>query len=285
MRRLFLILMILSFALSANAEGGELLQTDTLKMQSGKSSGFQVKNRFLPTRKRIDREINKNVFAYKGELAVGLTASYGTITSGDSDILAVLENINASGSITTIAPFMSYFVSDNMSIGVRLGYTNISGKLNNMDVNLGSQNDVGISIPSIDLSSSSMRGSFFLRNYAPIDAAGRFGVFSEIEASVGVTNNKFGFRSGEDSPTNYTNSESLTVKLWFNPGVAVYMFPNVCATISFGMGGFKYTSVKQFDEQGKQSGSRDFSKLRFRLNLADIHFGLNVHLWAKNKKK
>lgn len=277
--------MALCFALSAHAEVSELLHSDSLKMQSGKSSGFQVKNRFLPTRKRIDREINRNVFAYKGELAVGLTASYGTITSEDSDILAILENINASGSVTTIAPFMSYFIADNMSVGVRLGYTNISGKLNNMDVNLGSQNDVGISIPWIDVNSSSMRGSLFLRNYTPIDAAGRFGVFSEVEASVGITNNKFGFRSGEDSPTNYTNSESLTVKLWFNPGLAVYMFPNVCATISFGMGGFKYTSVKQFDEQGKQSGSRDFSKLRFRLNLADIHFGLNIHLWAKNKKK
>ena len=240
-------------------------------------------NRFMPTRKRIDREINKNVFAYKGELALGLTASYGTLSSDNSDIFAILENINASGSITTISPFISYFVANNTSIGVRLGYTNMGGKMDNMDVNLGEQNDVDITIPWIDLSSNSMRVSAFLRNYTSIEEAGRFGVFSEIEASYAFGNNSFAFRSGDDNPVKYTDSESATVKVWFNPGVAVYMFPNVCATISFGMGGFKYTSVKQFDETGEQTGKRTSSKLRFRLNLADIHFGLNIHLWGKNK--
>ena len=83
----------------------------------------------------------------------------------------------------------------------------------------------------------------------------------------------------------YNDSKSTTVKLWFNPGVAVYMFPNVCATVSFGMGGFKYTTVKQYDQDGNPTGERDISKLRFRLNLTDIHFGMNIHLWAKKYNK
>ena len=237
----------------------------------------------MPSSKRIDREINKNVFAYKGELALGLTASYGTLSSDNSDILAVLENVNASGSVTTLSPFVSYFIANNMSVGVRLGYTNMNGKVDNMDLNLGSQNDVGITVPWVNLSNNTLRMSAFLRNYAPIDEAGRFGVFSEIEASYALGNNSLAFRSGDDNPTSYTKSESATFKLWFNPGVAVYMFPNVCATISFGMGGFKYTSIKQYGDAGEQTGSRSSSKLRFRLNLADISFGMNIHLWGKNK--
>ena len=246
-------------------------------------TGFVTKNRFMPTRKRVDREIKKNVFAYKGELALGLTASYGTLTSEDSDILALLENVNASGYVTTISPFVSYFIADNMSVGVRMGYTNMGGKLDNMDVNLGSGGDIAIAIPWVDLSSNTLRMSAFMRNYASIDAAGRFGVFSEIEASYAFGNNSFAFRSGEESTTSYNDSQSATIKLSFNPGLAVYMFPNVCATISFGMGGFKYTKVKQFDDTGAQTGERTQSKLQFRLNLADIHFGLNIHLWGKNK--
>ena len=39
-----------------------------------------------------------------------------------------------------------------------------------------------------------------------------------------------------------------------------------------------------YDENGNLTGTRDTSKLRFRLNLADINFGLNIHLWNKNKK-
>lgn len=121
-----------------------------------------------------------------------------------------------------------------------------------------------------------------MRNYAAIDRAGRFGVFSELEASYAMGENQLAFRSGDD-PMKFTDSRNTTVKLWFNPGVAVYMFPNVCATVSFGMGGFKYTSIKQYDAEGVQTGSRTISKLRFRLNVADIHFGMNIHLWSKKR--
>lgn len=276
MKKFLLLIMLFGFALPLMA------QEATVKGDT--TGGMATIKRFMPIRNRIDREIKKNVFAYKGELALGLTASYGTLTSEDSDILAVLENINASGSVTTISPYVSYFIADNMSVGVRIGYTNMDGKLDNMDVNLGSGGDIAIAIPWVDMSSNTLRMSAFLRNYTSIDEAGRFGVFSEIEASYAFGNNSFAFRSNADNPTSYNDSQSATVKLWFNPGLAVYMFPNVCATISFGMGGFKYTKIKQYDETGTLTGERSLSKLRFRLNLADIHFGLNIHLWSKNRK-
>lgn len=276
MKKFLLLIMLFGFALPLMA------QEATVKGDT--TGGMATIKRFMPIRNRIDREIKKNVFAYKGELALGLTASYGTLTSEDSDILAVLENINASGSVTTISPYVSYFIADNMSVGVRIGYTNMDGKLDNMDVNLGSGGDIAIAIPWVDMSSNTLRMSAFLRNYTSIDEAGRFGVFSEIEASYAFGNNSFAFRSNADNPTSYNDSQSATVKLWFNPGLAVYMFPNVCATISFGMGGFKYTKIKQSDETGTLTGERSLSKLRFRLNLADIHFGLNIHLWSKNRK-
>lgn len=276
MKKFLLLIMLFGVALPLMA------QEATVKGDT--TGGLATIKRFMPIRNRIDREIKKNVFAYKGELALGLTASYGTLTSEDSDILAVLENINASGSVTTISPYVSYFIADNMSVGVRMGYTNMDGKLDNMDVNLGSGGDIAIAIPWVDMSSNTLRMSAFLRNYTSIDEAGRFGVFSEIEASYAFGNNSFAFRSNADNPTSYNDSQSATVKLWFNPGLAVYMFPNVCATISFGMGGFKYTKIKQYDETGTLTGERSLSKLRFRLNLADIHFGLNIHLWSKNRK-
>lgn len=280
MKRLFLLTIMLGLVTSAVAQGDMV----SLQQPDKTSDVMQTKKRFMPTGKRIDREINKNVFAYKGELALGLTASYGTLTSDNSDIFAILEQINASGFVTTVSPFVSYFVANNTSIGLRLGYTHMGGKLDNMDINLGEQNDVSISIPWVNLANNTVCMSAFLRNYASIDEAGRFGVFSEIEASYAFGSNEFSFRSGDEEQPTYTDSKNMTIKLWFNPGLAVYMFPNVCATISFGMGGFKYSSVKQYDENGNLTGTRDTSKLRFRLNLADINFGLNIHLWNKNKK-
>ena len=87
-------------------------------------SPVRRKQRFLPMKRRIDREINKIKFAYAGEIALGLTVSYGTLSSDDTDYLLILDNLNLNGSIFTINPSVGYFFKDNMSAGVRFGYAN-----------------------------------------------------------------------------------------------------------------------------------------------------------------
>ena len=78
-------------------------------------SPVRRKQRFLPMKRRIDREINKIKFAYAGEIALGLTVSYGTLSSDDTDYLLILDNLNLNGSIFTINPSVGYFFKDNMS--------------------------------------------------------------------------------------------------------------------------------------------------------------------------
>lgn len=243
--------------------------------------GMRLKKRFLPTSRRIDREINKNRFVFKGETMCGLTVSYGTLSTEDADMFPFFENIDLSGNITTVNPFVGYFYRDNRCIGVRFGYTHISGKLNSLGINLGEQNDIAIEIPWIDLTNDLFSFGLFHRTYVPIDEKGRFAVFGEIELSFSTGENTFAYQAGKGSKQ--TSSDNTTVKAWLNPGVAVYAFPNVCATLSFGLGGFKYTHIKQYDEQGAAVGSRDFSKMNFRLNIADIRIGVTVHLWNKKK--
>lgn len=243
--------------------------------------GMRLSRRFLPTRRRIDREINKNRFVFKGETMCGLTVSYGTLSTEDADMFPVFEGIDLSGSITTVNPFVGYFYKDNQCVGVRFGYTHLSGKLNSLGINLGEQNDLDIDIPWLDLASDRFSFGLFHRSYVPIDEKGRFGAFGEFEVSFSTGENTFAYESGESYK--YTASDNTTVKVWFNPGVAVYAFPNVCATISFGLGGFKYTHIKQYNEAGEPTGSRHYSKMNFRLNLADIKIGMTIHLWNKKK--
>lgn len=256
------------------------LPADTLRAV-GAPEPMRIKRRFLPTSRRIDREINKGRFVYKGEKMLGLTVSYGTLTSEDADMFPVFENINLDGSVMTVNPFFGYFYRNNNCFGVRFGYTHISGKLDTFDVNLGDQNDLDIDIPWLDLTSERFSFGLFHRSYVALDEKGRFGLFAELELSFATGENTFAYKSGET--VKHTNSESMTLRAGFNPGVAVYVFPNVCATLSFGLGGFKYTSTKQYDAEGNQVGSREFSKLNFKLNLADIRIGMNIHLWNKKK--
>ena len=69
---------------------------------------------------------------------------YGTLSSDDTDYLLILDNLNLNGSIFTINPSVGYFFKDNMSAGVRFGYTNINGTLDTGNFNLGEQNDVNL---------------------------------------------------------------------------------------------------------------------------------------------
>ncbi|WP_299222461.1 hypothetical protein [uncultured Alistipes sp.] len=262
------------------AVGAPAMPADTLQAV-GAPGPMRTKRRFLPTSRRFDREINKGRFVYKGEKMVGLTVSYGTLSSEDADMFPVFENINLDGNVMTVNPFFGYFYRNNNCFGVRFGYTSISGKLDTFDVNLGDQNDLDIDIPWLDLSSERFSFGLFHRSYVALDEKGRFGLFAELELSFSTGENTFAYKSGE--AVKQTNSESMTLRAGFNPGVAVYVFPNVCATLSFGLGGFKYTATDQYDAQGAKIGSRRYSKMNFKLNLADIRIGMNIHLWNKKK--
>ena len=241
--------------------------------------------RFLPTRRRMDREINKLKFAYKGEVMMGLTASYGTLSSDDTDIMLLIDGINADGSIATVKPFIGYFYSDNHCLGVRFGYRHMGGSLDNARYDLGESNDLSGAIPKLDINSDNYSFGIFHRSYAGLDPKGRFGLFAEFELSLATGTSKFSYQQNTSSDEmKTTHSDNTHLKLSFNPGAAVYIFPNVCATVSFGLGGIQYNSVTQKDENGKKTGSREASNMRFRLNIAAINFGMTVHLWDKKKK-
>ncbi|MDE5707198.1 MAG: hypothetical protein K2H69_03380, partial [Alistipes sp.] len=51
------------------------------------------RKRFLPMKRRIDREINKIKFVHAGEVALGLTVSYGTLSSENTDFMLLLDNL------------------------------------------------------------------------------------------------------------------------------------------------------------------------------------------------
>jgi len=252
---------------------------------AGTQSPIRGKKQFLPTRRRIDREINKLKFAYKGEVIMGLTASYGTMSSDDTDIMLILDGIDADGTVATVKPFIGYFYRDNNCLGVRFGYRHMDGNLDAARYDLGESNDASGSIPKVNFNSDNYSFGIFHRSYAGLDPKGRFGLFAEFELSLSTGTSKLSYQPDTASDNMKTTfSDNTQLKLAFNPGAAVYIFPNVCATLSFGLGGIQYTSVTQKDDAGNKIGTRKASNMRFRLNVAAINFGMTVHLWDKKKK-
>ena len=224
---------------------------------------------------------------------LGLTVSYGNLSSDDSDYYLILDQLKLNGSIMQINPFIGYFVANNHALGLRFGYTHIDGSLGNASINMGESIDLGdLSFGGVGLLSDSYSLGLFYRSYVPIDKKGRFGLFSELELSAQTgkqtlsftkkaTQNEDGTMS--EATTSSSSSDTFRAKLGFHPGLAVYIFPNVCATVSVGLGSLQYNSVKQLDAAGNVTGTHWDSQLRARLNVTDIRIGVNVHLW-NNKK-
>ena len=217
MKKFLLLMLLAPAALSAAADSGA-----DASVVVRKDSAFVEKHRFLPTAKRIDRRIDRNKFAYKGEVMMGLTASYGTLSSDDTDIMLILDNINADGTVATVKPFVGYFYRDNNCIGVRFGYRHMSGTLDNTYFDAGEGNDLSGQLPYIDLSSDNYSFGIFHRSYAGLDPKGRFGLFAEFELalSTGTSNFLYDPDRKEGGNPNRTYSDNTQVKLSFNPGAA-----------------------------------------------------------------
>ena len=282
MKKIFILLtaaLVICGAQTANAQSILLgIQRDTTKVKRKPGGLIQVN--------RIDREIDKSIFAYKNEWICGISASYGTLSSADADIALIINNINLGGSIVSVKPYFGYFYRNNLSIGARFGYTHMVGHFDNANVDLGNFiNGIEFSTDGIGLSylSNAYSFSIFHRAYVPLDKRGRFGVFGELELEGSYGRSNFGFMYNNE--WNNSISDTYKVRFNFNPGVAAYIFPNVCATVSFGLGGLQYNHIKQFDSNMQKTGTRNFSKLRYRLNIAEINIGVTVHLWSKKNEQ
>ena len=285
MKKIFTLLMavlVASTVAICEAEAQSILlglQRDTTKIQRKPGKLIQVN--------RVDREIDKNVFAYKDEWMCGVTASYGTLSTDDSEIALIVENLKLGGSIVSVKPYFGYLYRNNLAIGARFGYTRMAGHFDNANINLGNFiNGIEFSTDGIGLNYLSNAYSFsvFHRAYVPLDKKGRFGVFGELELEGQYGRSKFGFMYNNEWNTSV--SDTYKVAFNFNPGIAAYVFPNVCATVSFGLGGLQYNHIKQFDaDMNPTGGTRNYSKLAYRLNITEINIGVTVHLWSKKNEQ
>lgn len=280
MKKIFILLTAVLVASTMTVQRAEAqgilfgVQRDTTKVHREQGKRSRVN--------RIDRGIDKSSFAYKNEWICGVSASYATLSADDSDIALIVDNLNLGGSIVSVKPYFGWFYRNNLSIGARFGYTHTAGKFDNANLNLGNFiNGIEFSTEGIALDYLSNAYSFalFHRAYVPIDRRGRFGVFGELELEGSYGRSNFGFMYNNEWSSSI--SDIYKVRFNFNPGVAAYIFPNVCATVSFGLGGLQYNHIKQFDADMNPLGTRNHSKLAFRLNITEINIGVTVHLWSK----
>lgn len=274
MKRLFLLIAAVTLGVTTAFAQQSAELTTEVKSNS--------ESRFLPTTRRVDRNIDLNKFVYKGEWMLGIAASYGTLDVSDSDLMLLFDDINLGLRRTAVLPYVAYAYRDNRAVGVRFGYEFLKADLGNAALDLGSlAEDISFEISDIGIRSESFNYSLFHRNYIGLDRRGIVGAI--LEAELLVKSGNTSFYMGEGESRNYSMSKNFAAKLNLNPGLAVYVFPEVCVTVTVGIGSLYYNNIRQYNAVGIETGRRDHSALKFKLNIADIQIGVVAHLWNKKK--
>jgi hypothetical protein len=274
MKRLFLLIAAVTLGVTTAFAQQSAELTTEVKSNS--------ESRFLPTTRRVDRNIDLNKFVYKGEWMLGIAASYGTLDVSDSDLMLLFDDINLGLRRTAVLPYVAYAYRDNRAVGMRFGYEFLKADLGNAALDLGSlAEDISFEVSDIGIRSESFNYSLFHRNYIGLDRRGIVGAI--LEAELLVKSGSTSFYMGEGESRNYSMSKNFAAKLNLNPGLAVYVFPEVCVTVTVGIGSLYYNNIRQYNAVGIETGRRDHSALKFKLNIADIQIGVVAHLWNKKK--
>lgn len=222
---------------------------------------------------RYDRGLFNFLFIPKGQWSFGLTASYGEFSSSDLEVFDVISDFDFTGHVFSIRPYMSYFVKNNLSVGLRLSYTSGKGSLGSLKVDI--DDDMNFDLSDVMYRNESYTAAITLNQYFGLSRRGRFGVFNEVELAFSSGNSDF--QRKYDGVSRLTHTTYSTAALNFSPGVCVFLMKNFSFNVSFGVFGFKIRSEKQTVD-GVKAGSRVTSGANFRFNIFNIALGIALHV-------
>lgn len=222
---------------------------------------------------RYDRGLSNFLFIPKGTWKVGLTVSYGEFSTSDLRMMDLIGDVDLGLNTFNIKPYISYFIRNNLAVGVRMGYTRTRGSIDSFKVDI--DEDMNFNLHDIGYRAESYGAAVMLQQYMGLTRRGRFGVYNEAELSFSSGNSDF------DRPYNgvlrRTHTTNMEARLTYSPGVCVFIMENVSFNVSFGVFGFYLRNEKQLVD-GEPMGNRFSSGANFRINLFNLAFGLGIHI-------
>lgn len=220
---------------------------------------------------RFDRGLYNYMFIPRGKWGFGLTASYGELNTDDVQLLSILTDVDFHGKIYSVKPYLCYFVRPNQSIGLRFNYTRGVGDLDNLAMDF--DEDLNFTIRDVSYYSQSYAAAIFYRNYIGLSRSKRFGIFNEVDLSLGSGSSRFK-RIYNEEPRD-TRTTTTQASLNFSPGVCVFIQEYVSFNVSFGVFGLNFKREHQVTDLVDE-GSRFTSGANFRFNIFNINFGLMI---------
>lgn len=222
---------------------------------------------------RYDRGLFNYLFIPKGIWQIGLTASYGEFSTENLQILDLVSDIDFKGKLWSIKPYFQYFLKSNISLGLRLGYTQGKASIGSFNVDI--DEDMSFKLRDIYYKSNDYSASLTFTQYLGIARRGRFGVFNEVELALAGGNSDF--NRPYNGQLRKTHTTQFQAALNFSPGVCVFVLDQISFNVSLGVFGLNIKHEKQ-KVDGEELGWRTTSGANFRFNLFNINFGIAINI-------
>lgn len=237
--------------------------------------------------KPFDRGIGRSnsTFIPKGTVGAGVSLSYNNYNLGNAAedvgynmLFSLIQGLHGNAMTFGIAPHVSYFILDNLSIGLRFDYSNSTFGLDNVSLSL--TPDLGLSLQDFHYLNQSYTGAATLRNYIPFGDSKRFAMFAEVRVLGGYGQAKTYKSMTTEDMVPYkegTYQDIYKFETGIVPGIAAFVTNEVALEVSVGLIGFDYKKVVQKTNQVNVS-EMEKSGANFKINLLAINFGLSFYI-------
>lgn len=226
--------------------------------------------------KRIDRGLGnpKSVYIPKGTVAIGAAGGYnrfnanGENLNSGASLAGLVTNLNGNAALWDVSASCFWFFQKNMSLGVRLGYNNVSADVNNLKV-----------LSTLEFSNKHIVNSMFTgaiayRAYIPL-------FNSKVVALFGETRLTGGFGYGKDYANSDrgkvgTYSDLYSVSLGLYPGISFFVMDIMSVEVSLPLleGGYEWNL--QIEGQAHES-DLSHAFFNYKPSLLGLNLGVIFH--------
>ena len=227
-----------------------------------------------------------STFIPKGTIGCGVSLAHSNYNIGNAIddvgykmLFSLIQDVQGSFQSFGVAPYLSYCVADNLSIGARFDYDWTNLRVGSMNLNLGDALTLGVE--DINYIKQTYSGSLTGRYYMPIAGSKRFAMFAELRATGAYAQSASFSYEGEDKFGTFQDIYKFS--LGVIPGLCCFVTNEAALEISVGLLGFDYQKVIQTTNQVERS-EMESSGANFRINLLQINFGVSFYIQTGKHK-
>lgn len=227
-------------------------------------------------KKLFDRGIVQHTFLPKKQWLTGVNFSY-FVTNSDNFKLLMLDQVNGEAYTLSVSPFLGYTVLDNLSVGLRFKYDRTFVNIDRARLQV--VDDVELEVNNAYAIQHTYYGTAFLRNYISLGESMRFGLYNELQLTLGGGQGKT--TSGVDESFTGTYQNTFEFALGMNPGVVAFVSNLVAVELSVGLMGFTVTTIDQTTDR-VYKGSLRTTSANFKIDIFSISLGISFYIPTLN---